>query len=114
MLPPRGTKIAIECYTKLYLQWCTIVYPLLDHAGIFFVAFSHACLNTQCKQSQQNKVRKNFCVCPVCVWGGEGGGEGGRGPPGPSPGSATGNSKGTQYYLSSKGGSVGIIIIMLH
>ena len=25
------------------------------------------CLNTQCKQSQQKKVLKIFCVCPVCV-----------------------------------------------
>ena len=83
----RGRKIAIECYTS---QLCTIAYPLLDHAGVFCSFFS--CLNTQCKQGQQNKVLKNFCVSCVCVCvvgGGGGGGGGGRGPPGPSPGSAT-------------------------
>ena len=64
-------------------------------------------------ESTEQSPKEFLCVSCVCVWGGRGG-EGGRGPPGPSPGSATGNSKGTQYYLSSKGGSVGIIIIMLH
>ena len=78
----RGRKIAIECYTNCIRNGALyIAYPLLDHADvIFFVAF-FSCLNTQCKQGQQNKVLKNFCVSGVCVCGGGGGGGGWARPP---------------------------------
>ena len=77
----KNSYIAIECYTS-----CT-VFAMVHYSistsrpcrcNLFCNFFS--CLNTQCKQGQQNKVLKNFCVCPVCVCGGGGGG-GGEAPP---------------------------------
>ena len=72
----RGRKIAIECYVFAMVHY-NISTSRPCRRNIFCSFFSR--LNTQCKQSQRNKVLKNCCVCPVvCVCGGGGGG--GEGP----------------------------------